>query len=88
MTVPIRNPRDRHFIVTVTVTKETAKVSGYLADVTIMTLVTVICGRILTPVLIDPGAGCLRFEGKDQKAKRDVATLICDSDFEPIAVGS
>jgi hypothetical protein len=30
----------------------------------------------------------LRFEGKDKGTKRVVAELICDSDFEPIAVGS
>jgi hypothetical protein len=52
-----------------------------------MTIVTVIYGRFLTPVLIRSGAGYLRFEGKDQGAKRVVAKLICDSDFEPIAVG-
>src|SRR4028119_282562 len=39
----MRNPRDRHSIVTVTVTGRTAYVSGLLARVTIMTLVTVYC---------------------------------------------
>ena len=61
----MRNPRNRHPIVTVTVTEETSWVSGSLADVTIMTLVTVIYVRFLTPVLIHSGAGYLRFEGKN-----------------------
>jgi hypothetical protein len=48
VTVFIRNPRDRHFIVTVIVTEKTASVSGFLAGVTVVTLVTVICGCFLT----------------------------------------
>jgi hypothetical protein len=39
----MRNPRNRHSIVTVTVTESTAYVSGLLARITIMTLVTVYC---------------------------------------------
>ena len=39
--------RDRHGIVTVIVTEETPHLSGLLATVTVMTLMTVICGLIL-----------------------------------------
>ena len=39
--------RDRHVIVTVTVTGETPHLSGFLATVTVMTLMTVIYGLIL-----------------------------------------
>jgi hypothetical protein len=38
---------DRHAIVTVTVTEETPYLSGFLADVTVMTLMTMIYGLIL-----------------------------------------
>jgi hypothetical protein len=38
---------DRHVIVTVTVTEETPYLSGLLAGVTVMTLMTVIYGLIL-----------------------------------------
>ena len=38
---------DRHVIVTVTVTEETSYLSGLLASVTVMTLMTVIYGQIL-----------------------------------------
>ena len=44
MTVPMRNPLDLRSIVTVTVTKEVAKVSGSLVGVKLMTLVTVFAG--------------------------------------------
>ena len=40
-------PRDRRFIVTVTVTEETPYLSGFLTGVTVMTLMTVLCGLIL-----------------------------------------
>jgi hypothetical protein len=39
--------RDRHVIVTVTVTEETPYLSGFLAPMTAMTLMTVLCGLIL-----------------------------------------
>jgi hypothetical protein len=39
--------RDRHFIVTVSVTEETPDLSGLLATMTVVTLMTVICGLIL-----------------------------------------
>jgi hypothetical protein len=42
--------RDRHVIVTVTVTEETPYLSGFLAGVTVMTLMTMICGRFLAGV--------------------------------------
>ena len=38
---------DRHVIVTVTVTEETPYLSGFLAGVTVMTLMTVVCGGFL-----------------------------------------
>jgi hypothetical protein len=38
---------DRHVIVMVSVTKETSYLSGFLAGVTVMTLMTVIYGLIL-----------------------------------------
>jgi hypothetical protein len=37
----------RHFIVTVSVTEETPYLSGLLASMTVVTLMTVICGLIL-----------------------------------------
>jgi hypothetical protein len=40
-------PRDSHVIVMVTVTEEPPYLSGSLAGVTVMTLVTVICGWFL-----------------------------------------
>jgi hypothetical protein len=48
VTINDRLHGDRHPIVTVTVTKETAWVSGSLTNVTIMTLMTVICGHVLS----------------------------------------
>jgi hypothetical protein len=38
---------DRHAIVMVSVTKETPYLSGFLAGVTVMALMTVICGGFL-----------------------------------------
>jgi hypothetical protein len=38
---------DRHVIVTVTVTEETPYLSGFLAGVTVMTLMTMNCGCVL-----------------------------------------
>ena len=38
---------DRHLIVTVTVTEETPYLSGLLAGVTVMTLMTILYGLIL-----------------------------------------
>jgi hypothetical protein len=49
---PMRNPRDRHSIVTVTVTERTAYVSGLLARVTMMMLVTVYCEGFLDDRLL------------------------------------
>ena len=54
---------------------------------TMMTLVTAVCGGFLTPVLICSGVGYLHVEGKGERAKRAVAKLICDWDFEPSAAG-
>ena len=51
-------PRDCHVIVIVNVTEETPYLSGSLAGVTVMTLVTVICGCFL-----DKGATLQRAEG-------------------------
>ena len=47
VTVPIQSPRDCHSIVTVTVTEETPYLSGLLATMTVMTLMTMIYGLIL-----------------------------------------
>jgi hypothetical protein len=47
MTVDCWSVRDRHAIVTVTVTEETPYLSGLLAGVTVMTLMTLIYGLIL-----------------------------------------
>ncbi len=47
MTIKNRLLGDRHPTVTVTVTEKTAWVSGFLADVTVVTLVTVLCGYFL-----------------------------------------
>lgn len=47
MTVLNGGVRHRHFIVTVTVTEKRTPSSGFLAGVTVMTLVTVDCGRFL-----------------------------------------
>jgi hypothetical protein len=47
MTVDCWSVRDRHAIVTVTVTEETPYLSGLLAGVTAMTLMTLIYGLIL-----------------------------------------
>ena len=46
-----------------------------------------VCRRFLTPAAPRSVAGYLPFEGKDERAKRVVDQLICDSDFEPISVG-
>ena len=55
---------------------------------TMMTLVTAVCGGFLTPVLICSGVSYLHVEGKGERAKRAVAKLICDWDFEPnVAAG-
>ena len=43
---------DRHVIVTVTVTEETPYLSGFHAGVTVMTLMTVKCWRILDARLV------------------------------------
>jgi hypothetical protein len=43
----MRNPRDQHIIVTVTVTGRTAWVSGFLVGVTVVSMMTVFCGYIL-----------------------------------------
>ncbi len=43
-------PPDRHPTVTVTVTEETAQIRGFLAELTMMTLMTVFCGGFLNGV--------------------------------------
>ena len=47
MTINDRLHSDGHPIVTVTVTEETAWVSGLLVGVTVMTIMTVVCGCFL-----------------------------------------
>ena len=47
MTVNRLRVRDRHVIVTVTITEVTPYLRGFLATVTVMTLMTVNCRRIL-----------------------------------------
>jgi hypothetical protein len=47
MTVLNRRNHHRHVIVTLTVTEETPYLSGFLAGVTVMTLMTLIYGLIL-----------------------------------------
>jgi hypothetical protein len=54
VTVPIRNPRDRHSIVTVTVTEETAWGSGFLAGVTVVTMMTVVRGCSMNAETVTP----------------------------------
>jgi hypothetical protein len=54
---------------------------------TMMTLVTAICGGFLTPVLIRSGVGYLRVEGKGEGARRADVKLICGSDLEPTPLG-
>jgi hypothetical protein len=54
---------------------------------TMMTLMTAVCEGFLTSVLIRSGVGYLHVEGKDEEAKRAVAKLVCDLDFEPNAAG-
>jgi len=71
-------------IVTVTVTEETTWVSGSFVGVT---LVTVICGHSLTPVMICSGAGYLCLEGKEGGAERVVAKS-SDSALKPVPVES
>jgi hypothetical protein len=50
---------DRHVIVMMSVTEETPYLSGLLAGVTVMTLMTVLYGLILkiVPSKLDSGAG-------------------------------
>jgi hypothetical protein len=50
---PYPKPPDRHSIVTVTVTEKTAWMSSFLAGVTVVTLVTVFCGRFLVGASTD-----------------------------------
>jgi hypothetical protein len=69
------------------VTNKTAYIGGLLAEVTVMTMMTVVCRRFLTPVSTHSVAGYLPFEGKYEGARRVVDQLICDSDLELIAVG-
>jgi hypothetical protein len=50
---PYPKPPDRHSIVTVTVTEETAWATGFFARVTVVTLMTVFCGRFLVGASTD-----------------------------------
>jgi hypothetical protein len=55
MTVLPRNFPYRHSIVTVIVTEKTARASGFLADVTVVTIMTVFCKGILGVLFVHFG---------------------------------
>ena len=40
----------------------------------------------VSPLGLSASTGYLRFEGKDEEAKRVVVKLICDSNLKPIAI--